>query len=236
MSRSCTYPTRTCSISATPPPAAVELTFQMVRPVSMCRTRAAAWVSSAYRREPMTGSSRGTGSRGTSTVCNRLTASAFPVATGRTTGQGRTVPLRDSARAIRVNHGHSSTIKHAPHAAPRESVSDGGAVPLAGPDAQRAVYRGDPYLPVADRLRPGVLGDGLDQGFHVVIEGGDVQPDLGQQRHPGRACLVGELAELPAETADLGHGQAVHLVVDQGADQLLEPVGPDDGCDQFHAS
>src|SRR5437868_9197347 len=63
----------------------------------------------------------------------------------------------------------------------------GGAVPLAGPDAQGAVYRGNPYLPVADRLRPGVLGDGLDQGFHVVIEGDDVQPDLVQQRHPGQA-------------------------------------------------
>jgi hypothetical protein len=45
----------------------------------------------------------------------------------------------------------------------------GGAVPLSGPDAQSAVYRGDPYLPVADRFRPGVLGDGLDQDFHVVI-------------------------------------------------------------------
>src|SRR5437763_7737221 len=171
MSRSCTYPTRTCSISATPPPAAVELTFQMVRPASMCRTRPAAWLSSAYRREPMTGSSRGTGSRGTSTACSRLTASAFPVATGRTTSQGATCPLRDSARAIRVNHGHSSTIQHVgpdpqhPQGAADRSIhrvpsfSDGGAVPLTGPDAHRAVYRGDPYLPVADRFRPGVLGD-----------------------------------------------------------------------------
>src|SRR5690242_9095339 len=111
-----------------------------------------------------------------------------------------------------------------------------GAIPVAGPDAQGAVYRGDPYLPVADRFRPGVLGDGLDQGFHVVVQGDDVQPDLGQQRHPGPAGPGGELAELPAETTDFGHGQAVRPVVDQGADQLVKLVGPDDGCDQFHAS
>jgi hypothetical protein len=54
-------------------------------------------------------------------------------------------------------------------AALREIVLYGGAVPLTGPDAQGAVYRGDPYLPIADRFRPGVLGDGLDQGFHLVI-------------------------------------------------------------------
>ncbi len=60
------------------------------------------------------------------------------------------------------------------YAASREIVLNGGAVPLAGPDAQGAVYRGNPYLPVADRFRPGVLGDGLDQGFHVVIEGDNV--------------------------------------------------------------
>ena len=34
MPRSCTNPTRTCSISATPPPVAVELTFQIVRPAN----------------------------------------------------------------------------------------------------------------------------------------------------------------------------------------------------------
>ena len=83
MPRSCTYPTRTCSISATPPPAAVELTFQMVRPASTGRTWSAARASSAYREAPMTGSSRDTGSRGTSTACTRLTASAFPAARGR---------------------------------------------------------------------------------------------------------------------------------------------------------
>src|SRR5690348_5661134 len=124
------------------------------------------------------------------------------------------------------------------YAAPRDVVLYGGAVPLAGPDAQGAVYRGNPYLPVADRFRPGVLGDGLDQGFHVVIEGDDVQPDLVQQRHSGQAGAGpgNELAELSAETTDFGHGQAVSPVVDQGADQLVELVGPDDGCDQFHAS
>src|SRR6266699_3279168 len=113
---------------------------------------------------------------------------------------------------------------------------NGGAVPVTGPDAQGAVYRGDPYLPVADRFRPGVLGDGLDQAFHVVIGGDDIQPDLLQQYHPGQASPGGELAELPAETTDFGHGQAVSPVVDQGADQLVELVGPDDGCDQFHSS
>jgi hypothetical protein len=90
----------------------------------------------------------------------------------------------------------------------------GGAVPVTGPDAKGAVYRGDPYLPVADRFHPGVLGDGLDQGFHIVIEGDDIQPDLVQQRHLGPAGPGGELAELPAETTDLGHGQAVRSVVD----------------------
>src|ERR1700723_3040605 len=77
MSRPCTYPTRTWSISATPPPAAVELTFQMVRPASTCRTWPAARANSAYRRVPMTGSSRDTDSRGTSTACNRLTGAGL---------------------------------------------------------------------------------------------------------------------------------------------------------------
>jgi len=122
------------------------------------------------------------------------------------------------------------------YAAPREIVLNGGAVPITGPDAQGAVYRGDPYLPVADRFHPGVLGDGLDQGFHVVIEGYDIQPDLVQQRHAGPAGPDGELAELPTETTDLGHGQALRPVVDQGVDQLIELLGPDDGCNQFHAS
>src|SRR5205085_2751701 len=54
--------------------------------------------------------------------------------------------------------------------------------------------------------------------------------------HREIASPGGELAELPTETTDFGHGQAVSPVVDQGADQLVELVGPDDGCDQFHAS
>ena len=40
-------------------------------------TWSAARASSAYRGAPMTGSSRDTGSRGTSTACTRVTASAF---------------------------------------------------------------------------------------------------------------------------------------------------------------
>jgi len=54
--------------------------------------------------------------------------------------------------------------------------------------------------------------------------------------HREIASPGGELAELPTETTDFGHGPAVSPVVDQGADQLVELVGPDDGCDQFHAS
>jgi len=66
-----------------------------------------------------------------------------------------------------------------------------------------------------------VLGDGLDQGFHVVIEDDDVQPDLAQQRYPGRSARGGDLAELSAEVTGFGHGQAVSLIVDQSALPVL---------------
>src|SRR5712691_6925795 len=74
MSRSLTYPTSTWSISATPPPVAVELTFQMVRPASCRRTRSAASTRRRYRWPPTIGSSSETGRRGTSTTLTRLTA------------------------------------------------------------------------------------------------------------------------------------------------------------------
>ena len=54
-----------------------------VRLASTGRSCSVAPTSSAYREAPMTGSSRDTGSRGTSTACTRLTASAFPPARGR---------------------------------------------------------------------------------------------------------------------------------------------------------
>src|SRR5690242_8503014 len=74
MPRSVMYPTSTSSISATPPPVAVELTFQMVRPASSCRTWSADSISRTYREPPMMGSSSDTGRRGTSTTVTRLTA------------------------------------------------------------------------------------------------------------------------------------------------------------------
>jgi hypothetical protein len=67
MSRSRTYPTRHCSISATPPPTAVELMFQMVAPPERSRNPAAAAISRAYRCPPMTCVSAATGRGGTST-------------------------------------------------------------------------------------------------------------------------------------------------------------------------
>jgi hypothetical protein len=83
MSRPAMYPTSTCSISATPPPTAVELTFQTVRPPSLSRNRAAAVSSRAYRTVPMTGSSRATGIPGTETSCSRPNSGPRGPAGGR---------------------------------------------------------------------------------------------------------------------------------------------------------
>ena len=44
-----------------------------------------------------------------------------------------------------------------------------GTIPVAGPDTQDAVQRAHPDLPVTDRVGPGVLGEGLDQGVRAVI-------------------------------------------------------------------
>jgi len=51
-------------------------------------------------------------------------------------------------------------------------------VALSRPDAQRAVHGRHPDLPVAHRVCLGVLGDGFDQGFRVVIKGDDLEADL----------------------------------------------------------
>src|SRR5271165_6895572 len=117
-----------------------------------------------------------------------------------------------------------------------------GAIPVAGPDAQDAVQRAHPDLPVTDRVGPGVLGEGLDQGVRAVIRDHEVQPDLRQQRPlagAGQAEVdvgtVGRLTELPAEPTDLAHGQSVYPAIDQGLDQLIQLLGPDNGRNQLHA-
>src|SRR6266446_8097718 len=113
---------------------------------------------------------------------------------------------------------------------------------LGSPDAQDAVHRAHPDLPVTDRVGPGLLGQGLDQDVRVVVQNHEVQPDLGQQRRlpgPGQAKVdlgaVGRLTELAAETTDLAHSQSVYTAVDQDPDQLVQLLGSDNGGDQFHA-
>src|SRR5215472_1334969 len=66
---------RTCNISATPPPTAVELTFQIVRSPSVSRNQSAAAISRSRRSSPMSFSSWSTGRLGTSTHLTRLTIS-----------------------------------------------------------------------------------------------------------------------------------------------------------------
>src|SRR5215469_13194988 len=69
---------RTCNISATPPPTAVELTFQIVRSPSVSRNQSAAAISRSRRSSPMSFSSWSTGRLGTSTHLTRLTISPLP--------------------------------------------------------------------------------------------------------------------------------------------------------------
>src|SRR5262249_32126548 len=140
----------------------------------------------------------------------------LPPPSAVTSGACEALSSRD-LRQSRTSPATSSVPRLAPRSRPCRLIHGhlyGGAVPIAGPHAQGAVYRGHPYLPVADRFRPGMLGDRLDQGFDVVIEGDDIQPGLVQQRHPGRAGPGGELAELSAEPTDFGHGQTASPVVD----------------------
>ena len=61
-----------------PPPTAVELTFQMVRPASRPRNSSAARTSRACRSSPITGLSRATGRDATFTDSTRLTFSSPP--------------------------------------------------------------------------------------------------------------------------------------------------------------
>jgi hypothetical protein len=84
-----------------PTPAAVELTFQIVRPASICRTLPAARGSSASRDAPMTGSSRDTGRSGTSTARSRLTApSSRPHPAGPRTGHIPPAGDKSQARSL----------------------------------------------------------------------------------------------------------------------------------------
>ena len=120
-------------------------------------------------------------------------------------------------------------------------VSYRGAISFAGPDAERAVYRRYPDLPVTDGLGPGMLGDDLDYCLGVVIQYDEVQSDLRQQHGHTPAAWTGdprrradEVAVLSPETSDIGHGQAANALVGQGRDQFVEFFRPDDGGDQFH--
>src|SRR6266702_7602940 len=63
----------TWSISATPPPTAVELTFQIVRPLSRSLSRLPTMTSRSYRSWPMTGASLDSGSRRSATSCSSVT-------------------------------------------------------------------------------------------------------------------------------------------------------------------
>src|SRR6516225_4342 len=112
---------------------------------------------------------------------------------------------------------------------------------FAGPDAQRAVDRRHPDLPVADSLGPGMLGDDVDDRLGVVIQYDEVQPDLRQEHGHVPAVWTGdsrsqpdEAAVLLSETPDIGHREPVNAVVDQGLGQFVELLRPDDGGDQFH--
>ena len=51
-------------------------------------------------------------------------------------------------------------------------------IPLTRPDAQGAVHGGHPDFPVAHRFCLGMLGDGFDQGFRIVIKDDDLEPNL----------------------------------------------------------
>src|SRR5215469_1067502 len=73
ISRHSVYPRRTFSISATPPPTAVELTFQIVRSPRDSPNLAAPAISRSRRSSPMSFSSWSTGRFGTSTHLTRLT-------------------------------------------------------------------------------------------------------------------------------------------------------------------
>jgi hypothetical protein len=51
-------------------------------------------------------------------------------------------------------------------------------IPLTRPDAQGAVHGGHPDFPVAHRFCLGMLGDGFDQGFRIVVKDDDLEPNL----------------------------------------------------------